>query len=514
MALSNTDNNIYNNELSDNILSSLYSKLPLVEPDNTFYESVKGVTLVKNEVAPLKKSNIPSPSILNLNKDLIKSWEEQHASLIEASFYGLKHELPYRSIFPGPYIPTLNGNMTVIGDKAFSVFINILMSIKQRIPRDNRIKKKSNHYYYQSDYKPILRKITEPEESWSLTKIKCPVINGVNFPLPPLYEYEPQDYRNLVNMRNKIEIICENFCRRHLGKNKKRTNNDLVELLSYISAVEYLFLRKVNSLLIKGFDQVLKHFDRLDKQPIHAAEFLFEIEHALSYLINIRNHKLVCSGAYDSYWVDILKLPLENLVETELGDIQRILREVRTFFTLGWSPIIVHLDGKNGFNIDGTHRHYAILTVELLRRLKKANNYNPIRNINLNSKESYNAIISFKNRYKKEGLSLRECLRAINYVINSDPPWSYIDELEIGINRIKDVELKFVPVVYLPEWRARSVIKNLCDKGIALVGVPPLNIYIVGRSKGRKGIFIRGGYHGTDRQPMVWIDIIKFQSIS
>lgn len=73
------------------------------------------------------------------------------------------------------------------------------------------------------------------------------------------------------------------------------------------------------------------------------------------------------------------------------------------------------------------------------------------------------------------------------------------------------IEFRYVPVVYLPEWRARSVVKNLCDKGIALVGVPPLNIYLVGRSNGKKGIFVRGGYHGTDRQPVPWMNIVDFQ---
>ena len=209
-------------------------------------------------------------------------------------------------------------------------------------------------------------------------------------------------------------------------------------------------------------------------------------------------------------WLDVIRLPVESLVETELCDIERVLREIRSFFSIGWAPILVHLSGEYAYNIDGTHRHYALLAIELLRRL--INTFcKPIRLIDINSKKASYVIQEFSWRYKKVGLSLRETLRVVNYIINSDPPWSYINFLESELKKIQHIEFQYIPVIYLPEWRARTVVKNLFDKGVGLVGIPPINIEIVGSSNGKKGIFIRGGYHGDDRQPSPWFNIIALQ---
>lgn len=494
-------------------LEGIQSRIPLIKPDKTFYEGIKGLSLTNNPVVDLQESNLAPPRCLKLSSEYLKGWTYHHAPLIEAAYKGRSSKIPFRSIFPGPYIPTLETEMTNIGDTAYSVYKNILTSIKQRIPRLNKLRKNSIQYFYQSDYKPITRKITEPEEAWGFFKIKCPTIGGVNFPLPPTYEYEPDDYRYLRKALDNINKKSRDFCNKYLGGQKSRTKDDIVEIISFIDSVQNLFRRKVPGILARAFEEVMCQFDKFNQPPKHPAEFLFEIKHALSYLITIKNFPLICSGPYSSFWVDVLQLPLENLIETELGDIQRVLREIRSFFTLGWAPIIVHLDKKLGFNTDGTHRHYALLTIELLKRLKLAHNNQSIRKIDINSRFSYQAIMDFSAEYKKYGLSLRETLRVINYIINSDAPWPYIDVLEDELRKIFHVNFKYVPVVFLPEWRARSVVKNLCDKGIALVGVPPKNIYIVGRSNGKKGIFIRGGYHGTDRQPMAWMNYFDLQKL-
>lgn len=494
-------------------LHGLQSKVNIVEPDNTFYETVKGVSLISKEVKDLPISDLPQPRTLQLNPQFQIAWRILHAPLINAAFSGVNPAIPYRSIFPGPYIPTLDGQMNIIGDTAFSVFENTLKVIKQRIPDIRKMHKNSVSYTYKSNYRPIVRKIYEPEEAWGYRHIKCPQIEGINFPLPPTYEYEPSDGRKLKKFQQQLLHKCCKFCLNHIGKKKKRTRKDIEDLVGYINISKNLFYDPETLNIVDAFDEVLKYFDGLNLQPVQPALFLFEIEHALSYLSVINSHDVVCFGRYATYWVDILRIPLENLIETELGDIQRVLREIRTFFTLGWSPIIVHFDGENAFNTDGTHRHYALLTIELLRRLKNAHHNKPIRKIDLNAAISFQTIMDFSRRFKKRGLSFRETLRVVNHLVNSDTPWPYLEDFEKQMEKIKHIELSFMPVVYLPEWRARSVVKNLCDKGIALVGVPPENIYIVGRSKGKKGIFIRGGYHGTDRQPMVWLDIVQLQQL-
>lgn len=487
-------------------LNGLESKFSLLEPDNTFYETVKGINLIENHVIDLPSSSLPCPKSLKLSPQLKKAWKTQHAPLIEAAYKGKSFNQPVRSIFPGPYIPALDGKMVAIGDYAYQVFEHILQNIKQRIPEIKKITKNSLKYIYTSGYKPIERKITESEEVWGYVNIKCPIVKGITFPLPPTYEYETSDNLKLESALNKINAKCSEFCLKYVGKETQRTKEDVLEIVSYLVSVQNLYKKNIPPIIIKAFDEVLTCFDKLDQQPEHPAKFLFEVEHAVSYLAAIKDFRLLCFGKYSTFWVDILRLPLENLIETEFCDIQRVLREIMTFFALGWSPIVVHLDNKLGFNTDGTHRHYALLSIELLRRLKSAHN-KPLRKIDLNSPLSYKTIIEFQNRYKKYGLSFRETLRVVNHLVNSDNPWPYLSNFEDELENLKETEFKYIPVIYLPEWRARSVVKSLCDKGIALIGVPPENIQIVGRSQGKKGIFIRGGYHGTDRQPMVWMDI-------
>ncbi len=491
----------------------LRSKITYFEPDKTFYESVKGVSLIDFPVADLPLSKSPPPKAIRMVPELVAGWHEHHAPLIEAAYTIKEGNIPFRSIFPGPYIPSLNGDMVCVGGTSYGVFEYILRNVKQRIPQMKNLLKNSHGFEYKSLYRPIIRKITEPEESWTYRNIPCPVVSGVNFPLPPIYEYEPEDEQRLNTVRQYIQLICRKFIEEHVGKGKRRTIQDVFRLISFIHSVEYLHIRNIPSQFTRSFHEVLTHFDLYAEPPKNPEAFLFEIEHALSYLLEIVRHPIICYGRYATFWVDVLKLPVELLIETELCDIQRVLREIRSFYTLGWSPITVHFDRKLAYCTDGTHRHYALLTIELLRRLVRAHHGKSIRSIDLNSALSFQTIRAFQSRYNKVGLSLRETLRVVNYLVNSDSVWPYLNDIEIQMKEALDDELSFVPVIYLPEWRARSVIKNLCDKGIALVGVPPVNIQIVGRSQGKKGIFIRGGYHGTDRQPMVWMNILEFQHI-
>ena len=242
---------------------------------------------------------------------------------------------------------------------------------------------------------------------------------------------------------------------------------------------------------VEVFGEILNYFENKKISHRNVPGLLFEIDHAVSYLNKLRNKEIIFSGVYGMSWIDVIKLPIENLIETEFADIERVLREIRSLFSIGWAPILVHLSGTLAYNIDGTHRHYALLSVELLRRLKHKLHV-PLRKINLNSKEATEIITEFSWRYKKVGLSLRETLRTVNYLINSQVEWPYLHFMEEEINKIIDTELQYIPVIYLPEWRARTVIKDLCDEGTALVGIPPINIEIVGSSNGKRAYSFAG----------------------
>lgn len=496
---------------SSPIIKDFKSKVPVIDPDFTFYENIKKISLVNLPVNNLPQTKIPLPKSLRFLDDyLIEGWNKNHGPLIELAAQRKSIKLPCRSIFPGPYIPWLRGKMKPIGDTAYSIFLKSISTVKQRIPDINRIKKISNGYTCDNDYFPIIKKMELPDgENWYYKHIECPPIDGVYFPLPDVYKYRGKDKVKLKESINFVHDACVTFYEAYCS-GKYKSNKEIHKIISLIRCVQYLYTPHVRESEIEVFGEILKYFDNKKISKRNIPELLFEIDHAVSYLNKLRNKEIIFSGIYGMSWIDVIKLPIENLIETELADIQRVLREIRSFFSIGWAPILVHLSGTLAYNIDGTHRHYALLTVELLRRLKHRFNV-PIRKINLNSKIATEIITEFSWRYKKVGLSLRETLRTVDYLINSKAEWPYLHFMEEEIKKIIDIELQYIPIIYLPEWRARTVIKDLCDEGIALVGVPPINIEIVGSSNGKKGIFIRGGYHGDDRQPNPWFNIIFLQ---
>ena len=493
------------------IVKNYKSKVPVIDPDFTFYENIKKISLVNLRVNNLSQTRIPLPKSLRFLDDyLVEGWYKNHSPLIELAAKRKLIKLPYRSIFPGPFIPGLQGKMNPIGDTAYSIFMNTISSVKQRIPNLNQLRKVQGGYAYNNDYFPIIKKMCLPDgENWRYKHIECPPIDGVYFPLPGVYKYQKKDSLRLRRAVHFIHGECIAFYEIYRSKEHK-SNNEIHKIISLIRCAQYLYTPHVRETEVEVFGEILKYFDNKKVPKRNIAELLFEIDHAVSYLNKLRNKEIIFSGIYGMSWIDVIKLPIENLIETELADINRVLREIRSFFSIGWAPILVHLSGTLAYNIDGTHRHYALLTIELLRRLKHKLNV-PLRKINLNSKVATEIITEFSWRYKKVGLSLRETLRTINFLINSKTAWPYLHFMEEEIKKIINTELQYIPVIYLPEWRARTVAKDLCDEGIALVGVPPINIEIVGSSNGKKGIFIRGGYHGDDRQPNPWFNIISLQ---
>lgn len=493
------------------IIKDFKSKIPVVDPDFTFYENIKKVSLVNLPVRAHSLTKIPLPKSLRFLDDyLVEGWNKNHGPLIEIAAQRKSKNIPYRSLFPGPYIPWLRGKMSLVGDTDYSIFIKTISSVKQRIPDIKSIKEVQNGYTYNNDYFPIIKKMALPEtENWHFKHIECPPIDGVYFPLPRVYKYQRKDVVQLKKSINLIENVCTSFYKAHVST-KHKDNRIIHKIISFIRAVQYLYTPHVRETEVEVFGEILNYFENKEIPHKNIPELLFEIDHAVSYLNKLRNKEIIFSGIYGMSWIDVIKLPIENLIETELADIERVLREIRSLFSIGWAPILVHLSGTLAYNIDGTHRHYALLTVELLRRLKHRLNV-PLRKINLNSKESTEIITEFSWRYKKVGLSLRETLRTVDYLVNSSVVWSYLRFMEEKIEKIIDIELQYVPVIYLPEWRARTVVKDFCDEGTALIGVPPINIEIVGSSNGKKGIFIRGGYHGDDRQPNPWFNIISLQ---
>lgn len=493
------------------ITRNFKSKIPIVDPDFTFYESIKKISLVNLPVHEPDPTSLPIPKSFRFLDDyLVDGWTHVHAPLIEVAAYGYKSKKPNRSLFPGPYIPWQYGKMKPIGDTMYSIFLKTICSVKQRIPEIKRISKIQNGYSYLNDYFPIIKKMElPPGEKWSYSHVECPPIDGVYFPLPTRFSFSNLDKKNLKEVMSLIKKNCIDFFRLFVSK-KSVSKNEVHNLISFIRCIQYLYTPHVREAEVEVFEEILQNFKNKKIIAKNVPALLFEIDHAVSYLYKLRNKEIIFSGKYGMSWIDVIKLPIENLIETELADIDRVLREVRSFFSVGWAPILVHLSGTLAYNIDGTHRHYALLTVELLRRLKHGCNV-PLQKLNLNSQRATEIISEFSWRYKKVGLSLRETLRTVNYIVNGKKIWPYLQFAEEEIDKIIDLELQYIPVIYLPEWRARTVVKNLSDEGTALVGVPPINIEIVGSSNGKKGIFIRGGYHGDDRQPNPWFNIIYMQ---
>ena len=117
------------------IIKQFKSKVPVIDPDFTFYENIKKISLVNLPVETHSLTKIPLPKSLRYLDDyLIEGWNKNHGPLIELASQRKMIKLPYHAIFPGPYIPWLRGKMGIIGDTAYSIFIKTVSSVKQRVP--------------------------------------------------------------------------------------------------------------------------------------------------------------------------------------------------------------------------------------------------------------------------------------------------------------------------------------------------------------------------------------------
>lgn len=500
----------------------LIANVPYTLPDPTLYESIKNITFSQHEVIHPTPTNVLCPDRFASGGPLFfRAWSRQHGALIQSAFEKKFvrniRPFPVRSIFPGPYLPVSGGAIDCIGGLAFDVFVNTIRQVKQRIPDIKKLHCERNVYQYATDYVPKYYDVSDPEEGWTFTAVDCPKVQGVSFPLPDTYEYTHADGKNADATLRLLRLESLRFLDGYVSTNRTERVASIARMFSLIRSVESINIVEISELKTHIIDEILQMFLLYGHVLTHAniLYVLFEVDHAVSYMMKLDKKELLISGVFGMFWMDVFKMNVRHLVETEFCEIERVLREMRTFFTAGWAPIIVHIDKdtKHGFNVDGTHRHYALLTIELLRRMKQASS-KEIRHIDINSPDSTAVINQFSREYEKDGLSLRETLRVVMYLCGSKAEWPFLRSIEQKIHELGATSLEWVPVIYLPEWRARTVVKNLCDDGIGMVGVPPENIEIVGRSNGMKGIFIRGGYHGTDRQPSVWMNYAGIQRIA
>ena len=316
-----------------NFKRDFLSKIPVIAPDPTFYKQIKKISLELLPVKEIPECDIPLPlSFRYLDDFFVNLWKRHHGARLFTICKNSKRSTtspPYRSIFPGPYIPFLDGKMKVIGDSAFSVFLNTIITVKQRIPDINKLHQNENGYIYENTYYPIIKKINEPEEGWNIKFFECPVIDGVYFPIAGSLKYTKKDLNQLDRIIKLIANECQSLYQKYF-QNDKFTKKDIRKIISLIRCVQYLYTPHIRDSEVEIFKEILtlfKHRNRLEKP----AELLFEIDHVVSYFHKLRNKEILLSGAYGMAWLDVIRLPVESLVETELCDIERVLREISDF---------------------------------------------------------------------------------------------------------------------------------------------------------------------------------------
>jgi hypothetical protein len=182
-------------------------------------------------------------------------------------------------------------------------------------------------------------------------------------------------------------------------------------------------------------------------------------------------------------------------------DSRRAIDEVVNLVRRGWAPIVTD-ERKN--NTDGSHRGIAARVWSLLKYLdthfKEATE--PV---------DVNELISefIASRTDMQGLTLRETLRVTQELLINpvyEPQRQIIYE---ALPLYPDI--KFIPVLLLPEKEALCVVKNPFDTKGEVIGVDPFVTYTLTDGRSHYALGSRGPYHRTDRTPAPWFDIWELQ---
>lgn len=197
-------------------------------------------------------------------------------------------------------------------------------------------------------------------------------------------------------------------------------------------------------------------------------------------------------GVERGVWCEVGLIDLAAIKATELVQTARAVQELRTIHTRGFAPIVIN---EWGCNTDGSHRQVAAWLWNALCAAKG-------RRIGIEA-----AVGTFiEEHHVQMGTLLAHEIERVFREAYADEALRSIIE-EAFCEAAMDRRVARLPVVFVPEWSAATVVKGLYDDSDRSIRVCP-SVYGLMARDPRIVFPARGPYHRTDALPLPWFQVV------
>lgn len=438
-------------------------------PDVKRYETQKHLHVITAHPRKLKYQNLLKMPAGFPNSKLWKFYGPR----LELALFG--NGASHLTHFPGHIVPGMGeGRRRKIGSLSFEKFLHVL-DLHGGFPHPPH----EHNFFYSTE------EINQPVWLWE--KVPKPYLQIIH-PVKVEEKATPtRKHELVVRLDHELDLMLKqwriptkkilNFVRRNWSPDTKVRWTE-----SSLSIAQDLFLQAKSI-----------------AQDIDWLSFVFEVENCVSRIQYSQKLNLHSWGQFNGCWIEVGSLILSEIHSTELCVTERLLAELISVRTRGFAPIVVN---EFGSDTDGTHRLTASWMWNLLQTLKGLE-------FSFENKKFQNAVYRFIRIYKKEmgPVITHEILRVLQEIISDNGMFNILCvQILPGIDNYKPITR--LPVLFLPEYSAGTVLKSLYDDGIGAYRVNPV-IYEV-LSKNRHLVLPpRGPYHLTDRSILPWFQILE-----
>lgn len=289
---------------------------------------------------------------------------------------------------------------------------------------------------------------------------------------------------------------------RWFGNARKPSREDVFCGLSFIesmNAVRKLWGVNNCNYTLKAICFGNKYFSLIKRSnPDKTVEALFELEALLSYLSASEGLPQILSGTLYGNWVEVHKIELESIKQTELCVTSRIKDELKNLCSTTFAPIVIN---EYKSVADGNHR----LTTSWIWNLLV-----DCLSTKWGLTEEFQSAVEKSCTYQKLQkfpVSLHETLYHLGLILSN------IEEAELLERTLKPVmfntksEIKTVPVLVLPEYLSCASNKEEYDTGNGIKRVHP-SVYERMADIPNLVLPARASYHYTDRVLLPWFKVI------
>lgn len=242
-----------------------------------------------------------------------------------------------------------------------------------------------------------------------------------------------------------------------------------------------------------------KYFSLIKRSnPDKTLEALFELEGFLSYVSATKGLEQILSGNLYGNWVEVHKLELESIKQTELCVTARIKDELRNLCTTTFAPIVIN-EHKNV--ADGNHR----LTTSWIWNLLTDCLETPW-DLQSQFQEAVSKSPTLK-KLEKFPITLHQVLFHLGLILSDAEEAKSMEQMLKPVMLATGSKINMVPVLVLPEYLSCASDKQDYDTGNSIKRAHP-KVYEMMAANSNLVLPPRASYHYTDKVLLPWFKVI------